>query len=246
MELSDEIKESIRNTVDNASSDADGRLTSISRGQVIPDLEDMRFHEARRFSLGIAFVDINSYGLYLAEQGQRDTLFMLNVVIPTIMRIVREYNGFFEKNTGDGVLAYFGVGETDEDAVERLLEYLATVRWALNKHINPTLNTYDVPEVSVSAGASYSKDVHISRIGIRGQSRRTAVSTGANAAFKLQEIASESEFLADEGVNEFADKENGWGRFLREDGILEGFRYTPEDSATRPAKYYRFLGTWTS
>jgi len=71
------------------------------------------------------------------------------------MELVRDFDGKLEKNTGDGILAYFGAGEDDGDAVETLLEYIATVKWALKYHVNPELEDNDVETISISTGSAY-------------------------------------------------------------------------------------------
>lgn len=218
------------------------RLEHIPNGRVMPDLEDMNLAETKRFSMGVVFVDLVNSGEYLTRNGPRETMFMLNVFIPQIMDLVRDFNGHFEKNTGDGILAYFGVGESDRPAVENLLEYLACLRYILQEVINPTLHEYGVEQVSVSVGAAYAHDVYLSRIGIRGQNRRTAISTAANVAFELQERADDDEYLVDEGIRTYADREHGWGQFLEQKGVLRGIRWGSSGDGRHTSRYYSFLG----
>lgn len=169
MDLSDSREKEIREWVLERAKTASERLEYIPEGRVMPDLRDLLFHEARRFSLGMVFIDISNSGRYLTENGPRETLFMLNVFIPEIMELVRDNNGYFEKNTGDGILAYFGAGETHEEATERILRYLSDVKYSLANHINPILEGCEVEPISISAGASYAEDIYISRIGVHNE-----------------------------------------------------------------------------
>ncbi|WP_241211168.1 adenylate/guanylate cyclase domain-containing protein [Halorubrum lacusprofundi] len=131
------------------------RLEDIPRGRTNPSLEELTIHSAKKYRLGIVFVDINDFSNYMSRNDDEDTLFMLNVFIPEIMELVRDFDGKLEKNTGDGILAYFGAGEDDGDAVETLLEYIATVKWALKYHVNPELEDNDVETISISTGSAY-------------------------------------------------------------------------------------------
>jgi class 3 adenylate cyclase len=236
----DKIKEYDERVSDRAEKAAK-RLEHIPNGRVMPDLEDLHLAETKRFSMGVVFVDLVNSGEYLTRNGPRKTIFMLNVFIPQIMDLVKDFNGYFEKNTGDGILAYFGVGQSDRPAVENLLEYLSCLRYTLRAIINPILQEYGVEQVSVSVGAAYAQDVYISRIGIRGQNRRTAISTAANVAFELQEQAEDDEYLVDEGIRTYADREDGWGQFLEQEGVLRGIRWGSSEDGRHTSRYYSFL-----
>lgn len=244
MRLPEDLRRKYSQEVSDRAEKAVERLQHIPQGRVMPDLDEMRFSEAKRFSLGVVFVDIHDSGRYLTENGPKETLFMLNIFIPQIMQLVHDFDGYFEKNTGDGILAYFGVGQSDRNSVEGLLEYLAAVRYVLSDHINPTFEEYGVEPISISAGAAYAQNVYLCRIGITGQSRRTAISTNANASFELEERASGGEFFVNDGVYNFADRENGWGQFLDLKGVLRNFQWGSENEGYRPARYYAFQGSF--
>jgi class 3 adenylate cyclase len=244
MEISPNLKQKHAQGVVEKAERAAERLKHIPHGRVMPHLTDMRFSEAKRFSMGVVFVDIHGSGNYLSENGPRETLFMLNVFIPQVMELVQDFDGYFEKNTGDGILAYFGVGKEDTEAVEDILEYLASVQYVLANYINPELRAYGVNPISVSAGAAYAEDVYISRIGIQNQSRSTAVSTAANASFELEERADGGEYFVNDGVYHNADRDSGWGQFLSLKGILDDFQWGSEREGYRAARYYTFTGSF--
>jgi len=211
----------------------------------MPDLREMKFHEARRFSLGMVFIDICSSGRYLTEHSPEETLFMLNLFIPEVMHLVEDNDGYFEKNTGDGILAYFGVGETHEEATDRVLGFIADVKFALANCLNPELEHYGLDPISISAGAAYAEDVYISRIGVYNASRRVAISTATNAAFVLEEKADENQFLVDNGISSHAS-DDGLGRFLEFKGVLNDYLRGSEQSGYRSTRYYDFYGGWDS
>lgn len=239
-------KDEIEDRVEERRETVEERLEDIPRGRTMPDLEDMTIHSAKKFRLGMVFIDINDSTGYMKRNGVEDTLFMLNLLIPETMELVRDYDGYFEKNTGDGILAYFGAGEDDEDAVENLLEYLATVRWVLANQINPVLKDEGIEIVTISAGATYSGGSYISRIGVHSMNRRTAVGHPANSAAKLEDIADQDDFYVNEGINTYSDSEDGWGQYVYRVERHEGFTWGSEAKGYDPADYYKFTGIWTS
>ena len=188
-------KDKIEERVEDQVELVEERLDHILDGQTMPDREDMLMASAKKFKLGIVFIDINDFTEYSSNNSAKDTLYMLNLFIPEIMEIVRDYGGYFEKNTGDGILAYFGVGESYDKIAETVLEYFATVKYALANHINPSLEDLGVDPITISGGAALGKNVHISRIGKHSLNRRTAVGTTANIASKLENRAGKHEAL---------------------------------------------------
>jgi class 3 adenylate cyclase len=223
------------------------RLEDIPRGRTNPSLEELTIHSAKKYRLGIVFVDINDFSNYMSRNDDEDTLFMLNVFIPEIMELVRDFDGKLEKNTGDGILAYFGAGEDDGDAVETLLEYIATVKWALKYHVNPELEDNDVETISISTGSAYDT-VYISRIGAHSGNQRmnrlTAVSTGANVASELEAMAGTDQHYVNDGVYEYSDDENGWGQYVKHVGKHNGYTWGSPLKGHDTAQYYKFTGVW--
>ena len=235
-----EVIEEVFEDMDEHAELVDERLEDIVEGETIPDLEDMRLHDAKEFRLGIVFIDINDFTEYTSDNPDKDVLFMLNVFIPKMMQLVREMDGAFEKNTGDGILAYFGAEDDDETAAENVLCFYLLIQILLHAGVNPVLKEYDVEQISISAAAALGT-TYISRIGIHSLNRRTAVSTTANVASKLEELAGENQYYVNQGVYEYSDTDNGLGSALEEVGGLEGYRWGSDSSGwTSPSKYYEF------
>lgn len=236
-----EIKDRVQDQADKV----EERLEHIPDGQTMPDREDMKLATAKKFKLGIVFIDINNFTEYTSNNDEEDVLFMLNLFVPEIMEIVRNNNGHFEKNTGDGILAYFGVGDDYGTISETVLEYFATVKYALANHINPELKSRGIETITISGAASIGSNVYISRIGKHSLNRRTAVATTANVASKLENLAGENEFLVNHGINIHSDSD-GWGEYLSEQGEIGGYRWGSESSGWESQNYYKFTGIWAA
>ncbi|QIB79069.1 adenylate/guanylate cyclase domain-containing protein [Haloferax volcanii] len=241
--FSDSKKEDIEERITERADTIEERHDHIPRGRTTPRLDSLSLHSAKRYRLGMIFIDINDFSGYMSRNDDEDTLFMLNLFIPEAMELVRDFEGKLEKNTGDGILAYFGAGDSDQEAVENLLEYIATLKWALANHINPILEEENIETISISGGAAYDL-VHISRIGAHSgnqqMNRLTAVSTGANIASELEDMAGTNEYFVNDGIYQYSDKENGWGQFVHDRGVHTGYLWADET-----AHYYNFSGIWT-
>ena len=238
-------KDEIESRVEEQAEKVEERLEHIPDGQKMPDNEDMKLATAKKFKLGIVFIDINDFTEYTSDNDERDVLFMLNLFVPEIMEVVRDNDGYFEKNTGDGILAYFGVGEEYAEISETILEYYATVKYLLANHVNPELESRDIETISVSGGASIGANVYVSRIGKHSLNRRTAVATTANVAAELEDMAGENEFLINEGIKQNSDPE-GWGEYLIDEGNFGTYTWGSDSSGWDQQHYYRFSGIWSS
>lgn len=221
------------------------RLEDIPDGKTMPDREDMLLASAKKFKLGIVFIDINDFSEYSSNNPEEDVLFMLNLFIPEVMETVRNYDGYFEKNTGDGILAYFGVGQDYSTITETILEYFATVKYLLANHINPALEDRGIEPITISGGAGIGKTIYISRIGKHSLNRRTAVGTTANSASKLEDMAGTNQYFVNEGIYRYADKD-GWGEYLTDKGEFGDFTWGSDSSGWESQHYYNFSGIWSS
>lgn len=216
------------------------QLVHIPNSYKMPNPEDMTIGSAKKFSLGIVFVDIAGFSDYAQRNPEKDVLFMLNMLIPEIMEVVRDTEGDFEKNTGDGILAYFGAGESDAQTAHLVLMYIATIKTVLADYINPTLEENGIEPVSIKVGAAMG-NVHISRIGVNRLNRRTVVGETANIASKLEDEADKHEYFVSQEIQKAASEAGCmWASGLQEKGTLPEFERDGEE-----VEYYDFRGVWS-
>lgn len=234
----------IDNRVTDRAEDIDDRLEHIPNSSSMPDLEDMTIGAAKEFRLGVVFLDIAGFTGYASNEDDKEVLFMLNLFIPEVMEVARGMDGVFEKNTGDGILIYFGPDDDDETVAHDVLEYLATVKTVLADYVNPTLKDYGVEPVTIKAGASVGS-IYISRIGAHSLNRRTAVGTVANVASKLEDRADSNQYFVSHGISKYAhDGDSMWASHLNDMGSFEAFRWGSDSNGWEDAHYYDFKGGW--
>lgn len=230
-------REEVRERIDERVEDLNDRLDHIPDSYVMPEPDDMTIGSAKQFRLGVVFVDIAGFSDYAHRNDDEDVLFMLNVLIPEIMELVREHDGVFEKNTGDGILAYFGAGDSDEWTSHVLLTYIASIKTLLAEFVNPALEENGVEPVGIKVGAAMG-DVFISRIGVNRLNRRTVVGETANIASKLEDAADVHEYFVSQEIKEMADEADCmWAEHLQSGGELSEFERDDEQ-----VQYYDFRG----
>jgi class 3 adenylate cyclase len=171
------------------------RLAAIQGTRDTPTREEIVTGSARETRGAILFADVvDSTRLAMRYAGEPDKMLAtLNLVIPALMDAAWLFGGEFEKNTGDGVLAYFGMGDdpSDGSAAASCVNAAHAMLWATARVVNPLLRSRGLQEVKITVGADLG-DVLLARIGlqrVRNGTPMVAVGVVANRAAKIQERA---------------------------------------------------------
>lgn len=178
------------------------RLDQVEGMRKMPDREDINIGAAKETRAVILFADlVKSTDLAIRyAHDPTQMLATLNMIIPTLQDCAEYYGGVFEKNTGDGILAYFGVEQsmTDELAVKYATFAAQAMFWCLENVVNPELRRRNLRPVHITIGADLG-NVLIARIGLaRRDSPIVAVGLVANRAAKLQESCAPDQFRVGE------------------------------------------------
>lgn len=189
----DKIKENFNSNIDGL----EDRVNSVTDGRVAPKLEDLTIGSGRKMRASCLFFDIRGFTSRTSssdDEKLKETLYMLNCVIPTIMSIIYDYGGYIEKNTGDGIMAIIGLEEDDSVCATNALDASLTIFYTLKNLINPHLEEKNIKKVDARIGIDLGK-ILITRIGLpTGTSKHqrnflTAVGPTANIASKIQNRA---------------------------------------------------------
>jgi adenylate cyclase len=194
---------SIQTHFNDLTSDLPDRLDSITDGRVVPEADDVAIGGARKLRGAVLFFDIRGFTDRTGSpdtESLKQTLYMVNTVIPMVMKHVHDHGGYIEKNTGDGIMAVIGAeaGTTDAQAAEKALEIAMNSFYSLEHIINPHLATRGIAAVQARIGIDLGP-LLIARIGApkgsaaQDRSFLTAVGPAANFACKLQCMAETNE-----------------------------------------------------
>lgn len=239
-------KRSVHQSLNRRQEQLNDRLQRITEGQAHPRKWNKRLNEPKRYDIATVFIDIDHFTDYLIENGHRATLYMLGLFIPEAMRVIDEYEGHFEKNTGDGLLAYFGFGKSAQESVADVLQYVTTIRWILSHEVNPRLKELGIEPVTVSSGATYGKAflVEIGTRSVKSSLKRlTAMSSQVNTAFELENQANTDEHLVGPSIERHADEDDE--QHLQLEDVYDSYEWkNPETEEMEPYIIYRYTGEW--
>jgi adenylate cyclase len=146
----------------------------------------------------VLFLDICKFSSRPAETEveQGNLLRMLAFFFSELIKIIEDYGGVVEKNTGDGLMAYF-VPEPGSDstaqqiALAAALTIFATVDWL----INPTVVASSMPKVDFRICIDHGF-ITVADVGAARRFRGiVAIGTTANVASKMLSFADANQLL---------------------------------------------------
>lgn len=217
------------------------RILSITEGLKMPDIRNLEIGSAKRMTASILFFDIAKFTKTTSELPQEYTLYILNLIIPTVMHIVREFHGKVEKNTGDGIMAIFGT-ETKEKAniAKDAIEAAIKIRHFMLNDIQKHLYDSGLPILNFRIGIDMD-ELLIAKIGINTNNFLTAVGNAANRASKLQSLAETNGICIGQYV--FHNLHSDLYRYCFE-GEDSSWNWKLQGSEL-PYRYYHFHLDWT-
>ncbi len=164
------------------------RLNGVTHGRVMPDRDQVTIGTGKQFQLAVLFLDICSFSSRpnWTHDQQKAVLVLMNIFMAEMLNIIRDFGGNYEKNTGDGLMAYFGEGETTDSArVKPAVEAAVVMHYVNDCLISPWLKTHGIDPVVFRIGVDLGP-VTIARVGLRGEMNSlVAIGTAANIACKL-------------------------------------------------------------
>jgi adenylate cyclase len=166
------------------------RVDASTQGRVIPEEERLAIGEGKHFNeMAVLFLDICGFSNLpnWTTEEQKVVLKTLNLFMGEMLSIVRDFGGTFEKNTGDGLMAYFGEGaNTPADAVRPAVEAAVMMHYINDTWISVIMNKLGLPPIKFRVGID-TGPITIARVAIHGGSHggMVAIGTTANVACKL-------------------------------------------------------------
>lgn len=166
------------------------RLEKTTSGRATPELEQVAINTGRQFSLSILFLDIVGFSSWpnSNHDDQKNTLAIFDLFMSEAMNLIRDLGGTFEKNTGDGLMAYFGSDVNDPGkAVHDSVLAAQRIHYFNNKHISPWLQRNFLRPINFKVGIDFGP-VTVAKLGLKNTNSFVAIGTTANIACHLMDL----------------------------------------------------------
>ncbi len=210
-------------------------------GRQIPEAGDLPIGEGRTLPATVLFLDISGFSDRGSDEAsdQAAMLVALTLFFGEMIRIVEDHGGRVEKNTGDGLMAYFaweGLGAPPPQRVA--LEAALTMFSAAERVINPQLAYLGIAAFWFRVCLDHGP-ITVAEIGAARRFRGiVAIGNTANIAAKMLARAGPGELLIGERVASGLPQE--WHRFVR-DPVEMNWSYT---ASGEPYLAWRFTARW--
>ena len=221
------------------------REDSVAKGRVVPEDDELTIGTGRRLDMAVMFLDVCSFSGRPSEMPaeQEMMLKVLNLFFTEMVKIAEEYGGVVEKNTGDGLMAYFNDndGIPPETGCKRAVACALTMMRANALLINPILQASGVEPLKFRIGIDHGQ-VTVAQIGAaRRFGSLVAIGTTANVACKMLNFADPDEIIIGETVSQrLPSSWHQWCTLKKSDtGWI--FRGTQQ-----PYRFFSYTGRWTN
>lgn len=175
------------------------REQSVSRGTQVPNDGTLALGTGKVLSMAVVFMDICGFSKRFSETKEEQQIILdaFNLLFTEMIRIAEDYGGTVEKNTGDGLMAYFedSTGDPPETGIKRALGASLTMLYANENLISPIMSRSGVDPFKFRMAIEYGP-VTVAEVGAARRFRsRVAIGTVANIASKALRFAEPGEIV---------------------------------------------------
>jgi class 3 adenylate cyclase len=200
------------------------RVEGVVQGQAPPDPENVRIGSGKQYQLAVMFLDVSGFTKWASSNAteQKRVLYVMDIFMAEMLNVIRDHAGLFEKNTGDGLMAYFGAdGSSGEDAVRNAVEAAVLMHFVNDALISPWLVKKGLWSVRFRISIDYGTTT-IAKLGIHGTNSFVAIGSTPNIANRLLRLVPDGIAI---GNNVFNQLPQGWVLKTKELASDTGFVY---------------------
>lgn len=214
---------------------------AVFGGRLIPDPADLPIGRGRRLDAAVLFLDISGFTSRPSETPAEQDIQVrvLSLFFSEIIRVVGDYGGTVEKNTGDGIMAYFA-RSAGGDARHRAVACAMTMFHAAAEFVNPIVVQSGINSIEFRICIDYGS-VTIARLGAAQRFNHiVAVGTTANRASKMLTHAAAGDLLIGDAM--LTGLPTAWlQNHVEAKSLQTGWQY-PDGT---PYTFWLFNGRWT-
>jgi len=213
----------------------------VTDGRVIPEDGEMPIGIGKRFNAAVMFLDICDFSQRPSDSEieQSNNLRLLSFFFSEMIRIIEDYGGFVEKNTGDGLMAYFTEdNSTSNTARQKAVAAAMSMFYAGANLLNPVILLSNLPAINFRISLDYG-NITVAEVGASRRFRGVvAIGSTANFASKMLKFATKNSIVL--GL----DMLNGLPRLWLEHVSLKELN-TGWLRGDNPYPLYEFTGRWS-
>ncbi len=212
-------------------------------GRVIPEADDIAIYEGRRIEATVMFLDICKFSSRPSEGADEQMVIIqiLSLFFTEMIKIIEDHSGVVEKNTGDGLMAYFAKNDLPSISIQqRALSCALTMFSAAETIINPLLVRSNIAPLQFRICMEHGL-ITVAKVGAaRRFNGIVAVGTTANIASKMLSVANPDTILLGDMMCRGLPEE--WiRRFAKLETSNSGWVYRQSNT---PYSFWHYTGRW--
>ena len=220
--------------------------SAANTGRTVPAETDLVIGTGRRLDAAVMFIDIAGFSRRrsVTAEEQEMMLRVLNLFMTEMIRIIEEYGGHVEKNTGDGLLVYFEQGGAafEPNSAKRAVACALTMSAANEYLIKPVLRASGVAPLEFRTTIDYGT-ITVARIGApRRFNANVAIGNIANFVSKMLGVVGPEQIGI--GANARARLPIYWQQTWTEPSGLETEWFYGGSAVPYPLYFY--IGRWVN
>lgn len=162
----------------------------------------LREHVSSRVKMIIVYVDLIGSTQMTLELPTEKLAIIISSFSQEMGFVIRHHEGFVLKYVGDAVIGYFVAQESPLIAADNAVNCAKSMISVIERGINPILNEYDYPELSVKIGMDFGENTIVRYGADKLKSHVDILGPGMSIAAKITSLAKPNQILVGEDVYE--------------------------------------------
>ncbi len=160
----------------------------------------LRQHVFSKMNMMVLYVDLVGSTAMTLKLPEEKLAIIISSFAQEMAAVIKQFEGYVLKFVGDAVIGYFVSEENSLRAADNSVNCAKSMITVIKKGINPILNQYDYPDLTVKIGVDFGKNM-IMRYGADAEkSYVDLIGPPMNIAAKIQSLAKPDQILIGDDV----------------------------------------------
>jgi len=169
---------------------------------VIYVIEDkfLREHVFSKVEMMTLFVDLVGSTQMTLELPEDKLAIIISSFAQEMGSIIKQFGGYVLKFVGDAVVGYFVAEDNSLGVADNVVNCAKSMITVIKKGINPILNQYDYPDLRVTIGIDFGKNIIVRYGADKERSQVDIMGPAVNITAKIQALAKPNQILIGDDV----------------------------------------------
>ena len=160
----------------------------------------LREHVFSKVEMMTLFVDLVGSTQMTLELPEDKLAIIISSFAQEMGSIIKQFGGYVLKFVGDAVVGYFVAEDNSLGVADNVVNCAKSMITVIKKGINPILNQYDYPDLRVTIGIDFGKNIIVRYGADKERSQVDIMGPAVNITAKIQALAKPNQILIGDDV----------------------------------------------